>query len=920
VVRQRRFGTVEALVGRLDEARSGAGSALVLRGATRTPRARLVDEVVAAATGWHVVRTTARAAERDVPAAGVTALLHRLGAALPRLQQRAAKLSGEVTADARTTVDLHLGAVLVAILEAAPGGEPVLLVVEDAHHLDDRSAELLMFAAARVRTEGLLLVLACGEDDPRLLDGSVPTVDVTVAVTFDQAADAITAARGLVPDAAVLTRLLRATDRSPVLLPALVTALSDAQLLGWRPLPIPFPAVGPPPAELGPLDDRTRRALAVAALSCSSDAAVLDDGLARLGRSGADLAPAFDAGIVRVDGGRLRFVREDLRAHAAAALPAREVAAAHAALAAALEARAPDEFTCQAHHLAEAGVRDGDLVPVLSRAAERARADADPVAAAHAAATTADHTVDPDDRGRLLVAAAWDAASAGASSWAAHLAWRAARSGTSDEVRTMAGAVTSQLQLTVGSTVAAHDAAMRDADRLVPDDPASAARALVVAAVSGVAGGRLSAARGAAERAVHLAPPGTVVAAEAGVVEAMASALLGDAGAVPSVLDRHAATLRAAPVDGVTVVCRACVGMVRTWQGAHEEARRELHQLVSELEAVQAEGWLGLPMAGLALADLHRGWWQDASDLAHRVLGLSTGVAEGGATGDAHVVLALLAASRGEVHHCAHHVAGARRVAALIGAEPLRAFAAAAEGRLDLGMRNPSRAAVQLEEAARIVRSQGLGDAAVVRSVGDLLVALVTAGRRTDAHAVLEDLEVEAERTGTPWTRAAVHRGRALVALGDDAIDHLDRADELLRPSGEPFDRGLNRLLAAGVHLQAGRASSAATAATSARELFDPLGAAPWSTRAQRLAHEAARSEPTPQGRLASLSSQERRVVALVAGGRTNRQIATALVVSQKTVEFHLRNVFRKLGVTSRVELAALVEATDVEDQPPVFS
>jgi DNA-binding CsgD family transcriptional regulator len=91
--------------------------------------------------------------------------------------------------------------------------------------------------------------------------------------------------------------------------------------------------------------------------------------------------------------------------------------------------------------------------------------------------------------------------------------------------------------------------------------------------------------------------------------------------------------------------------------------------------------------------------------------------------------------------------------------------------------------------------------------------------------------------------------------------------------------------------------------------IFDGLGAEPWSERARS---ELAASGERLQRRspVAALTSQERQVAAIVGSGATNREAAAALFVSSKTIEFHLGNVYRKLGVRSRTELANVLAGT----------
>jgi DNA-binding NarL/FixJ family response regulator len=91
-------------------------------------------------------------------------------------------------------------------------------------------------------------------------------------------------------------------------------------------------------------------------------------------------------------------------------------------------------------------------------------------------------------------------------------------------------------------------------------------------------------------------------------------------------------------------------------------------------------------------------------------------------------------------------------------------------------------------------------------------------------------------------------------------------------------------------------------------ECFDRLGAAPWSARARL---ELRATGATPRRRRADddpdqLTSHELQVAIIVAGGASNREAAAALFLSPKTIEFHLASIYRKLGVRSRTQLAAV--------------
>jgi DNA-binding CsgD family transcriptional regulator len=157
---------------------------------------------------------------------------------------------------------------------------------------------------------------------------------------------------------------------------------------------------------------------------------------------------------------------------------------------------------------------------------------------------------------------------------------------------------------------------------------------------------------------------------------------------------------------------------------------------------------------------------------------------------------------------------------------------------------------------------------------------------------------------------AAWALGRALLA--EDPAEADARYEEALdehRTHGMPYERARTVLLF-GEHLRRTRRPRAAREHLRlARDLFEAAGAAPWRQRAAaelRASGEIARSPAGPDPR-EQLTSQELQVARFVAEGATNREVASKLFLSPRTVEYHLGKVFAKLGMSSRVELARVL-------------
>ena len=215
-------------------------------------------------------------------------------------------------------------------------------------------------------------------------------------------------------------------------------------------------------------------------------------------------------------------------------------------------------------------------------------------------------------------------------------------------------------------------------------------------------------------------------------------------------------------------------------------------------------------------------------------------------------------------------------------------------------------AVVWLDRADRRAADLGWADADMRPWSADYIEALLELGRFEDAVRVLDDVETDAERLGRERVRATATRCRGLVAAAqgrvEEAVSLLEQAVAAHEGVGDSF--GLARaLLALGIARRRGRQKAPARAAiVAALEAFERLGAASWI--------DAARAELGRIGgrtREEGLTAAERRVAALVAEGRTNREVAAALFLGERTVASHLTHIYAKLGVRSRTELARVL-------------
>lgn len=234
--------------------------------------------------------------------------------------------------------------------------------------------------------------------------------------------------------------------------------------------------------------------------------------------------------------------------------------------------------------------------------------------------------------------------------------------------------------------------------------------------------------------------------------------------------------------------------------------------------------------------------------------------------------------------------------------------AAMAGGRLGEAMGDPAAVLTALEPVRAVPYRDGADEPGFWPWADLYAEALVAVGRTAEADRFLRPHEEMAAARGrrTAMARAARARGRVLAAQGDvdGAEATFQRGLELLDGLTTPFERARIEFAAGAVLRRAGRRRKAAALLADAHERFAALGAVPY---VERCAQELAASGLTPTRRTArdrvGLTAQEVIVARLAAAGRSNRQIADELVVSIKTVEYHLRNAFTKLDVTSRRQL-----------------
>jgi DNA-binding CsgD family transcriptional regulator len=314
---------------------------------------------------------------------------------------------------------------------------------------------------------------------------------------------------------------------------------------------------------------------------------------------------------------------------------------------------------------------------------------------------------------------------------------------------------------------------------------------------------------------------------------------------------------------------------------------------------VRAESWCRF---GLAAVEILSGRWAQATEQAKELSALAEQTA-----------LLRLPALRTAAHLALLHgeVARARELIGAVVAEAgpageahnLRA-ALQLEGLLELARGDLDAAIGPLDRARLLAEEMSVGEPSMLTFQLDEVEALAGTGDAAAAAAVLRGFEERSHANSSAWIPPLVFRARGLVQAAEGDLDaaraslEASVADEHAVPL--PLERARTRLALGRVLLRTKQRRAARAMLMDALTLFDELGAPLW---VEQTRGELARIGGRAANR-GELTAAELRVARLAAEGKTNKEIAAALFVSPKTVEFHLRHVYGKLGVRSRTELA----------------
>ncbi len=884
----------------LAQARAGASAALALVGEPGIGKTALLDYAASQATGMLLLRARGIESEAQIP---FGSLLELIRPALVLLDQipppQAAALESALALRPGASQDrFAVGAATLSLLAAYAEQGPVAVLVDDAHWLDGSSAQALLFAFRRLMADPVAVLVAVRDGEPSLLDGAdLPALRLT-GLTSDEAAALMP---GLPAESA--QRLHLATAGNPLALLELAVDAADVMLAPeGAPVLVPARISGAFLHRAGQLGQTARQALVLAAASDTGDLATLDRAAARLDIDLSALAAAENAGLLTLHAGTVEFRHPLARSAVYADAPAEQRRAAHRALAAALPDRDADR---RAWHLAAAAAGPDEAASAaLAQAAARSRDRSAYVTAAAAFERAGRLAAHGERRAWLLWQAAETAWLAGLTSRAVTLLDEARALAVNDprvqvEIDRLAGHIATLL----GPVMQGHAILTEAAGRA---DPELAVTMLAEAAFACLYAGRPAETLAAAERARASLPASPSVRTRVLAAAALGTARIigGDAAAGADAL--HEAVKLAESSAEVRDDLRLLpwLALVPLFLRDSGTGRSLLDHALQTARARAAVGVLPFALNLIARDQATSDQWavaeatyREAIDLA-RESGQQTALAFGMAG------LAWLQGRRGREQECRAGAAEALARCRELGMGLHEIWATAALGELELGLGDAAGAVAHFEHQQHL-----LGDLAItdpdLSPAAELVDGYLKLGRTADAQRAADAFTAAAEAKGQPWPLARALRCQGMLAADTGFADYFGRAVTLHEQTMDVFEAARTRL-AFGERLRRARNRVLAREQLRAAvDTFDALDARPWADRARaELAATGETRQPRDASTIDVLTPQELQIALLLTGGKTTRETAAALFLSPKTVEYHLRHIYQRLGIHSRDELA----------------
>jgi DNA-binding CsgD family transcriptional regulator len=882
----------------------GESSSVLLRGEAGIGKTALLAHAAQHSRERTVLRVVGVEGESDLAFAGLDGLLRPILDKIDELPQAQAEaLSGALgLAPSLGSDRLLVSAAVLSLLAAAADDRPLLCLIDDVQFLDAASTEALLFSARRLGAEPVAMIFGVREGSGREI--AAPGLqELALEGLGAEAAARLLEASAPGASEPVREWLLAQAAGNPLALLELPVGLSAAQLHGRAAIPETTPLTAGLRAAFVQRIDRlpaeTRIALLITALDDREEVATVMPALGEAELPEDALDAAEQDGLLRITDGKVEFRHPLVRSALLEASTHSQRRAGHAALAAALVD--DQDADRRAWHQALASVTaDAEVAHALEASGRRYLGRGGHASAATAFARAAELTSDEGLRADRLGAAADAAWAAGQPERARDLIARALPLASGElraELLYLRGVIearTGDLRSAIAVLVEAADASENGSLKL---------DALTEAMEAANYAGDYAQAVALGARAGVIEPRSDIDRFRVDALSGMAAVLAGDHERADSLLLE--AIRRADQFeDPPPLIWAALMATMGNMGGPFADGlpystravtiarQRGLLSILPLALWAQANALDGLGRFNLARSAAEEGI-RLASDFGHRS-GMGWNL----------TVIAFLDALRGDESGAREHADEAIKLAGIGGATLIVGIAEWALALLDLTLGRPDEATDRLLLLTAVERPES-NPLAGLWSIPDLIEAAARSGRLEEAADRFERYSDWMQHSSSTARRSVFARCRALVGEGD-VRENFEAA---LAPDApiSPFLEARTELLYGEWLRRERQRRESRRHLRRAAELFRQVGTTPWEERAEtelRASGETARQRDPST--LDQLTPQELQIAGLVASGMTNRQIAEQLFLSPRTIDYHLRKIFSKLGVASRTELVTM--------------
>lgn len=888
----------------LDRVRSGFSASLVLRGEAGIGKTVLLRRAVRRAADLRVAEVVGIESEGELGFAGLHQLVRPFLPLLPRLPrpQRQALAATLGMVDGPPPDRFLVGLAVLTLLSEAATDEALLCVVDDAQWLDQVSGEVLAFVARRVKADRIGFLFAVREPAERLsaLDG-LPSLTVDGLRRTESRQLLASLVPGAI-DTGVQHQLAERSAGNPLALIELTRELTAEQLAGTNWLPDPLPLAADMQTRfvrrVAALPFETRTLLLIAAAEPSGDPEVFERAAGHLGVGDTTACPGCEDLLVIEDKVRFRHPLIRSAAYRGATAGARQ--RVHSAIAGALDPETDPDGVAW-HRAAAAPGPDEDVAAALERSADRASSRGGAASSAAFLRRSAELTAEPVHRAERLLAAAAAEFRAGGTARVLTLIDRAEPDLPSSAHRAAALHLRGGVHFTLGEPHRASATLLQAAQTLMQDAPSQASELLLEAVAAALYSG--ADARRDALDAVrrHSRPkPDNPRIADLlldGFVAHLTDGALAGAPRLRAAIDQ----LLAPTVNRADELRWLGLGMWAAYELFDRKALQGMAQRWVEL--CRARGDLNtLPLAldflgfsqvltgHLDAAESTNAQGRDILDatgnpdmLGTRAVELLVPVWRGRESTARETAAALMSSNAERSQHAGVH------------------FGHYALAVLELSLCN-YRAA--LTHAKVLLDDNGPAFGAMI--LPEAVEAAVRCGDRATAELAVGRLVEHDDAGDNELVRGLLARCRALVSCEGDEVTLFGEAIDRLTRCGEVSELARTHLLYGEWLRRQRRRADAREHLRTAHQTFQRLGADGFAQRARaELAASGERARERTVDSTGALTVREAQIAELVDSGAKNAEIAAQLFISNSTVEYHLRHVFQKLGVSSRTQLVA---------------